>query len=82
MTMSLLRLLATSILIACRAVAGYEYYEDFGMPETVYPDKRLEYHSFEPPFNEIDYAGERMLSRHWCDAFTMTPTSSLPTLIN
>ena len=27
--------------------------------------ERLDFHSFEPPFTEVDHAGTRMVSRHW-----------------
>jgi len=30
--------------------------------------KLLEYHSFQPPFKEIDNGGQRMVSRHWRDS--------------
>lgn len=27
--------------------------------------EKLDFHTFEPPFNDVDHAGQRMVSRHW-----------------
>lgn len=41
----------------------------------VYSEK-LDYHSFEPPFADVDHSGERMVSRHWRTFGTTTVNSN------
>lgn len=38
--------------------------------------EKLDYHSFEPPFNDVDSSGERIVNRHWRGAGTTVVNSN------